>query len=357
MDEQKHVAGDTATKVCQRCGATFHGNFCAACGAKAEEEITFCPVCGLDREKGAIFCFNCGFSYVQAPTTEVVVAPQSMPVEVKPKKKQSKSVRSFFASLLDRWKALSKKTKVGIYISLAVLVVVGVALGFIFGMDTPKVGTVGEGISYRLNESGEDANGKTLYTLYLFGNGELDLGEKRYPWHGLRKNIEAVVVEDGITAIGKNAFFGCTSLTSVTTANSVTKIGENAFSQCTSLASITIPASVQEIGYCAFYQCTSLAGVTIPTGVTTIGDYAFSQCAGIKTLVFSNTVTHIGYSAFYRCTGLTSVAIPASVTHMGGYAFADCRNLTTISCIGSGAPTTWENTWKADTPATVIWNE
>ena len=57
-----------------------------------------------------------------------------------------------------------------------------------------------------------------------------------------------------------NAFYGCTSLTSVTFAENsqLESIGEYAFSYCTSLTSIYIPNSVTFIGNNAFSGCTSL---------------------------------------------------------------------------------------------------
>ena len=79
----------------------------------------------------------------------------------------------------------------------------------------------------------------------------------------------------GVTSIGNYAFYGCSSLTSVTIPNGVTSIGNYAFYGCSSLTSITIPDGVTSIGIYAFYGCSSLTSITIPDGVTSIGDWAF----------------------------------------------------------------------------------
>ena len=44
------------------------------------------------------------------------------------------------------------------------------------------------------------------------------------PWHDDRLKIETVVIEDGVINIGKNAFFDCSNLSSITIPNSVTSI-------------------------------------------------------------------------------------------------------------------------------------
>ncbi len=130
-----------------------------------------------------------------------------------------------------------------------------------------------------------------------------------------------------ITTIGEKAFYGCTSLTSITIPDSVTTIGEWAFAYCRSLTSVTIPDSITEIGYYAFLNCVSLTSVTIPDSVTTIGVAVFYYCRSLTSITIPDSVTEIGGGVFGFCDSLTSVTIPDSVTTIGEAPFAWCINL------------------------------
>ena len=163
-------------------------------------------------------------------------------------------------------------------------------------------------------------------------------------WNGSTGSITSIVIENGVTHIGKYAFKNCNnaSLTSVNIPNSVTSIGESAFEECTHLTSVTIPASVMSISSWAFYKC-SLKTVDFADGstLTSIGAYAFGSCSSLTSINIPASVTSIGEYAFDSCSSLTSVTIPASVTSIGMYAFMGCTSVTDVYCYADPTALTW----------------
>ena len=121
------------------------------------------------------------------------------------------------------------------------------------------------------------------------------------------KECWVIKFDSDVTSIGMNAFYGCSSLTSVTIPNSVTEIGYSAFSSCRSLTSITIPDSVTEIGAFAFQVCKSLISVFCEaTTPPTVGNYIFeNNASGRKIYVPKASVnaykTAEGWSDYAWC--------------------------------------------------------
>ena len=134
-------------------------------------------------------------------------------------------------------------------------------------------------------------------------------------------NLKSVIILEGVTTIGKEAFKGFKALTSVTIPSTVKEIGDWAFMGCGSLVDVTIPEGVTTIGVGAFYDCYSLTSVTIPSTVKEIRLRTFKGCGSLVDVTISEGVTTIGAEAFYNCWSLTPVTIPSTVTEIGDWAF------------------------------------
>ena len=149
--------------------------------------------------------------------------------------------------------------------------------------------------------------------------------------------VSLTITGGSITAIGDNAFSGCTGLTALTLPASLTAIGDNAFSGCTGLTALTLPASsaLTTIGTGAFSGNTALTTVDLsnaPAGFTAVGDNTFSGCTGLTALTLPASLTAIGDNAFSGCTGLTTITLPASVNAIGDSAFARNAGLAQVIC-------------------------
>jgi hypothetical protein len=132
-----------------------------------------------------------------------------------------------------------------------------------------------------------------------------------------------------ITITGYTGPGGAVTIPDTISGLPVTRIAVAAFWGATSLTSLTIPGTVTNIGQSAFYFCTHLTSITLPAGVTSIGEAAFQNC-GLTTVTIPDTLTSLSDRLFINCGSLTNITIGKGVTHIGVGVFAYCFNLTAI---------------------------
>ena len=144
--------------------------------------------------------------------------------------------------------------------------------------------------------------------------------------------LKKVTIPQSVTSIGDSAFAGCHNLDSVTINDAATSIGNRAFTECPLTTTLSLGKKITTIGDEAFYDCRGLTSVTIPPSVTSIGKKAFLQCIHLKTLSFGENIKTIGYHAFNSCTSinLTNVTIPENVTTIRPGTFDYCTHLEYI---------------------------
>lgn len=95
--------------------------------------------------------------------------------------------------------------------------------------------------------------------LVLKGTGEMSDYDQDTSWDGvlspwrsyedgqIEDQISWVIVGDGITGIGENAFYNCGGISRVTFPETLKTIKDMAFAQCENLKEVTLPASLERI--------------------------------------------------------------------------------------------------------------
>ena len=202
-------------------------------------------------------------------------------------------------------------------------------------------------------------------TLYIKGTGAMQDYDWNYnettkivttgaPWHDSHSaSVKKLVVEDGITSIGNDAFSDCESLVSAELAEGITSIGDGAFTGCYDLEKINIPNSVTSIGYDAFDSCwtlpslelpsglsklessavsfTAIKELTVPHGVKVVDSYLVAYNDNLTTVTLEEGVEEIWHRAFWGCEKLNNITIPRSVKKIEEEAFLECTSLKSVT--------------------------
>ena len=182
-----------------------------------------------------------------------------------------------------------------------------------------------------ITDCNEGALGKLVIPATIEGKSVSSIGKEAF-YDCM--SLTSITIPDSVTSIGEYAFYKCTSLESIKIGDSVTSIGSNAFEKCSSLTSITIPDSVTSIGFGVFLNCEKLNSIKIPDSANSIAGRSFSGCTSLTNITIPDSVTSIAGYAFPNCTSLNSIIIPDSVTSVGNFAFLSCSALTAVTFHG-----------------------
>ncbi len=201
-----------------------------------------------------------------------------------------------------------------------------------------------------------------IKTVYVLGNAPIAAGAFK------NCAIEVVHISSEITAIGHDAFAGCTALkevhitdiaswcavdfadyysnpiyfaknlylngtlvTDLVIPEGVTTIKYAAFNGCSSITTATLPSTLTTLEAAAFKGCSSLKAIVLPESVTTVGTLAFANCGALTGITLSGSITEIAPYVFSGCTELSAINIPASVTNISETAFIGCQRLGKVT--------------------------
>ncbi|MBR0387237.1 MAG: leucine-rich repeat domain-containing protein [Clostridia bacterium] len=246
-------------------------------------------------------------------------------------------------------------------------------------------GTCGDDVTWALDVEG---------TLMISGSGAMEnFSESGGPWaaydHGVEYAegascyITTVVVHNGVTTIGRNAFNDC-EMYEISLPASILRVEENAFMNCRDLESVTYDGTyaawtnidIAETGN-EYLLAASLymdedpgSGVTwtydentrtltfsgngemhngdgedpewidcmntaqtvvIGDGIINVSDYAFREFTALERVTMADSVRRIGSCAFDGCTSLSSVQLSAQLIRIDSNAFFNCGALTSVT--------------------------
>lgn len=233
-------------------------------------------------------------------------------------------------------------------------------------------GECGNTVNWKLTPIGNTDE----YTLTISGTGTMkDYSSSSSDdfWPADKKaKITKIVIEEGVTKLGKFAFLGLSNVTSVDIAESVTSFSQGTFQSCKNLAgTINLNANFEDFSTEVFVDtkiskftvdpnnknytvkndilyskdgktiinCPPAKSATFSTewlnGVSEIAPYAFRTCTQLKgTLEIPSNIVKIGKQAFQNCSGLAAenFVIPETVKEIDlKYTFANCKLTGTVT--------------------------
>lgn len=168
-----------------------------------------------------------------------------------------------------------------------------------FSAETYSLGkkSLNDNTEYEMIDSDNDGIDETLI---ISGNGDMPdyNASADIPWTPYANSVTKVIVEDGVTNVGKIAFYNMKSIKSADLGKDVIKIGNGAFEKCTKLEKVTMGDNVTDIDTDAFRECSSLSDIRMSENLVNIGWYAFYNCKSLSRLYLPATLKTIGLQAF-----------------------------------------------------------
>jgi len=174
--------------------------------------------------------------------------------------------------------------------------------------------------------------------------------------------LKEIALPQSLTSIDHYAFSCCFALGKIAIPDGVTELPQGLFACCTELKEVALGAKTEKIGTSVFRLCGKLERITIsesnahfksaadgrfllnktgdtlvlgcqdgaiPDGVKKIGEKAFEGRTGLKEIDF-NEVEEIGEHAFAMCAGLDRLKLTSAVRTIGKGAFQNCIGLSTV---------------------------
>lgn len=176
-------------------------------------------------------------------------------------------------------------------------------------------GTLDSGIAWSLSSTG---------ILTFTGTGALNVPTGGWP---LPSMVYRIILSDGITAIGDDAFRGLANLGAVELPDTLTDIGAGAFADCPKLTKVVIPQAAMTIGSQAFANCTGLKTVQVDSWLCEAPKDAFDGCAALE-----NAYAFYATNIYYTLEAVSKSVNPHSAKQTKVFFDANAQ----VSCYDNG---------------------
>ena len=169
--------------------------------------------------------------------------------------------------------------------------------------DMADCGSCGEGCYWTVTKDNR---------LIITGTGAMaDYSAADAPWSAYAGKITALEIEEGITAIGSNAFAGCTAMTQAELPESLTAVGAAAFRDCQALQTVHYAGTAEN------WEAAALSGDNKPLyrcmAAYMRGDYDFDALVTNEDVVY--LLWHSMYASEYPVQSDADFTADGQVTH------------------------------------------
>lgn len=254
-----------------------------------------------------------------------------------------------FGGTGDSWSNIQKESSNDPYIRTATVVATDMMLG-------------GCGNSVDWKFSGD--------TLIITGTGAMTNYNQngQQPWFSAMGKIRNVIVEEGVTSLGKRALYGASTMNAIQLPSTIKSIELGAFLRCDKMQTISyngsylewnkvsvdstnknyidrviVQTSDSQNGICGSNLTWNFRdGILTISGTGKMSDYRsygqepwVSLMGSIQEIVIEEGVSTIGARAFHSATSLKKITIPSSVISIGLCGLYQIKTLSDVSYLGT----------------------
>lgn len=139
------------------------------------------------------------------------------------------------------------------------------------------------------------------------------------------KELEEVVIKEGLENLPDKFFMDCISLKKTTLPKSLKKLGNMTYCNCAELEDLDL-SNIEDIGKECFAQTTHFRKVVLSNKLKKVGEYCFRN-SGVKEAIIDG-IDDVPAGLFFLCRNLAKVTFNKPVKSLGNSAFEGNRSLT-----------------------------